>query len=115
MFPQSPLGLCCRGVSPAPVAVQAQGDYLDVYTVKVKPKKLADFKHSPRSGLTPIAATMGDRWLALETVYGEGNVYLFTSTRKDYADVGTTEAAAMLAQTKPSARKTGSENGQDSH
>src|SRR5215813_14262504 len=27
-----------------PVAVRAQGDYLDVYIVKVKPEKLADFQ-----------------------------------------------------------------------
>ncbi len=28
----------------APVAVHAQGEYLDVFTVKVKPEKLADFQ-----------------------------------------------------------------------
>ena len=28
----------------APVTVHAQGDYLDVYIVKVKPEKIADFQ-----------------------------------------------------------------------
>src|SRR5204863_484675 len=42
----------------------------------------------------------GDRWLALEAVYGEGNVYQFTSTRKDYADIDKTNEAVMAAVNK---------------
>src|SRR5260370_24616928 len=71
----------------APVAVQAQGDYLDVFIVKVKPEKLADFQALNKKWAEANRRYNGDRWLALEALYGEGNVYQFTSTRKDYADV----------------------------
>src|SRR5712671_1498711 len=97
----------------APIAVQAQGDYLDVYIVKVKPEKLADFQALSKKWADANRRYNGDRWLALETVYGEGNIYLFTSTRKDYADVGTTEAAAMLAANKAFGKETAQKMGQD--
>ncbi len=97
----------------APVAVQAQGDYLDVYTVKVKPEKLADFQALTKKWADANRRYNGDRWLALETVYGESNVYLFTSTRKDYADVGATEAAAMLAANKAFGKETAQKMEQD--
>ena len=97
----------------APVAVQAQGDYLDVYTVKVKPEKVADFQALTKKWADANRRYDGDRWLALETVYGEGNVYVFTSTRKDYADVGTTEAAAMLAANKAFGKEAAQKMGQE--
>lgn len=84
----------------APVAVQAQGDYLDVYTVKVKPEKLADFQAITKKWADANRRYDGDRWLALEAVYGEGNVYQFTSTRKDYADIDKTNEAVMAAVSK---------------
>src|SRR5947207_15564675 len=74
----------------APIAVQAQGDYLDVFVVKVKPEKLADFQALTKKWADANRRFNGDRWLALEAVYGEGNVYQFTSTRKDYADIDKT-------------------------
>jgi hypothetical protein len=85
----------------APVAVHAQGDYLDVFIAKVKPEKVADFQ-----GITKKWAdanrrfNSADRWITLETVYGEGNVYQFTSTLKEYADIDKTNEAAMLAANK---------------
>src|SRR2546427_3451178 len=97
----------------APVAARAQGDYLDVYMVKVKPEKLADFQALTKKWADANRRYNGDRWLALETVYGEGNVYLFTSTRKDYADVGATEAAAMLAANKAFGKETAQKIEQD--
>jgi len=97
----------------APVAVQAQGDYLDVYTVKVKPEKLADFQALSKKWADANRRFNGDRWLALETVYGEGNVYVFTSTRKDYAEVGTIEEAAMLAANKAFGKEAAQKMGQD--
>jgi hypothetical protein len=84
----------------APIAVQAQGDYLDVYIVKVKPEKLADFQALTKKWADANRRYNGDRWIALETVYGEGNVYQFSSTRKDYAEIGSTEEASMLAANK---------------
>jgi hypothetical protein len=84
----------------APVAVQAQGDYLDVFIVKVKPEKLADFQALTKKWADANRRFNGDRWLASEAVYGEGNVYQFTSVRKDYADVDKTNEASMLAVNK---------------
>jgi len=84
----------------APVAVQAQGDYLDVYVVKVKPEKLADFQALTKKWIDANRKYNGDTWIAMETVYGEGNVYQFTSTRKDYADIDKVNEAAMGAANK---------------
>jgi hypothetical protein len=69
------------------VAVHAQGDYLDVYIVKAKPEKLADFQAIMKKWADASRKYNGDTWIAMETVYGEGNVYQFTSVRKDYADI----------------------------
>src|SRR6267378_3449669 len=84
----------------APIAVQAQGDYLDVFVVKVKPEKLADFQALTKKWADANRRNNGDRWLALEAVYGEGNVYQFTSTRKDYADIDKANEAVMAAVNK---------------
>ncbi|SRR6266404_3226683 len=84
----------------APVAAQAPGDYLDVFIVKVKPEKLADFQALNKKWADANRRYNGDRWLALEALYGEGNVYQFTSTRKDYADVDQAFEASMQAANK---------------
>ena len=84
----------------APVAVQAQGDYLDVFVVKVKPEKVADFQALTKKWVDANRRFNGDRWIAFETVYGEGNVYQFTSTRKDYAEIDKVNEAVMLAVNK---------------
>jgi hypothetical protein len=84
----------------APVAVQAQGDYLDVFIVKVKPEKTADFQALTKKWADANRRFNGDRWLASQAVYGEGNVYQFTSTRKDYADIDKVQEAGMLAVNK---------------
>ena len=84
----------------APMAVHAQGDYLDVYIVKVKPEKLADFQTLTKKWIDANRKHNGDTWIAMETVYGEGNVYQFTSIRKDYADIDKVNEAAMAAANK---------------
>jgi hypothetical protein len=71
----------------APAAVQAQGDYLDVTIVKVKPEKAAEFNIIAKKIADANRRYNGDRWLAMETVYGEGDTFTFTSTRQDYSDV----------------------------
>lgn len=83
-----------------PVAVQAQGEYLDVFIVKVKPDKFAEFNALSKKWADANRRNNGDRWLAMETVYGEGGVYQFTSIRKDYADVDKASEAAMAAVNK---------------
>jgi hypothetical protein len=84
----------------APAAVRAQGDYLEVFIAKVKPEKVADFHTIAKKWADANRRFNGDRWLASEAVYGEGNVYQFTSTRKDYADVDKINEAGMLAANK---------------
>ena len=84
----------------APVAVQAQGDYLDVFIVKVKPEKLADFNALNKKWVDANRRFNGDHWLAMETLYGEGNVYQYTSIRKDYADIDKSNEASMTAVNK---------------
>jgi len=84
----------------APVAVHAQGDYLDVYIVKVKPEKLADFETLTKKWRDASKKFNGGQWIAMETVYGEGNVYQFTSTHKDYAEIDKTNEATMAAANK---------------
>jgi len=84
----------------APIAARAQGDYLDVYIVKVKPEKVADFQAINKKIAAANRNNHGDTWIALETVYGEGNVYQFTSTRKDYGELDKAQEAFVAADTK---------------
>ena len=97
----------------APVAVQAQGDYLDVFIVKVKPEKRADFLALAKKYADANRRFNGDRWLASEAVYGEGNVYQFTSTRKDYADTDQAAEAFMLAANKAFGKEAAQKMNQD--
>ena len=97
----------------APVAVQAQGDYLEVFIVKVKPEKLADFQAITKKWIDANHKYNGDTWITLETVYGEGNVYQFTSTRKDYADIDKTMEASMGAANKAFGKDMAEKMGRD--
>ena len=97
----------------APVAVRAQGDYLDVFIVKVKPEKVADFQAINKKWADANRRFNGDRWLALEAVYGEGNIYQFTSTRKDYAEIDKIHEAEMLAAQKAFGKEAAQKLGQD--
>jgi hypothetical protein len=97
----------------APVAVQAQGDYLDVFIVKVKPEKHADFLVLAKKYAEANRRFNGDRWIASEAVYGEGNVYQFTSVRKDYADLDKANEAFMLAANKAFGKEAAQKLGQD--
>ena len=83
-----------------PAAVRAQGDYLDVYIVKVKPEKSAEFQALAKKVADANRRNGGDRWLAAEVLYGDGYTYMFTSTRQDYADVEKSSAAFMNSLNK---------------
>jgi hypothetical protein len=97
----------------APIAAQAQGEYLDVLTVKVKPEKVADFQALTKKFAEANRRFNGDRWLALEAVYGEGNVYQFTSVRKDYADIEKANEAEAVAGNKAFGKDAAQKFGQD--
>jgi hypothetical protein len=97
----------------APVAVHAQGDYLDVYIVKVKPEKLADFQTLAKKWVDANNRFNGDRWIAMQTVYGEGNVFQFTSTRQNYADIDKANEAVMGAVNKAFGQEAAEKIGRD--
>jgi hypothetical protein len=84
----------------APVAAWAQGDYLDSTIVKVKPDKVADFESIAKKIADANRKANGDHWLAEVSVYGEGNVYVFTSRRESYADIDKGNDMFMAAVNK---------------
>ena len=90
----------------APLVVQAQEDYLDVYIAQVKPEKAADFDSLAKKMAAANHKYNGDRWLAMETVYGENNVVAFISTRADYAGIDKGMDAFMGALTKAYGKET---------
>ena len=100
MFKRAIWALAIAVCLAAPVTVHAQGDYLDVYIVKVKPEKLADFQVLARKWVDANRRFNGDRWLATETLFGEGGVYVFTSLRQDYADIEKNSETGMVAANK---------------
>ncbi|MGA8142321.1 MAG: hypothetical protein WB987_00340 [Candidatus Acidiferrales bacterium] len=80
-----------------PAIVRAQGDYLDTFRVKVKLEKSAEFNALTKKWTDANRRYNGDRWLALESVYGENDVYVFVSTRGSYADIDKANEAVMGA------------------
>lgn len=97
----------------APVAAHAQGDYLDVYLVKVKPEKLADFEALTKKWIDANRRFNGNTWIAMETVYGDSNVYQFTSNRNDYAEIDKINEAAMAAGNKAFGKEVVQKMGRD--
>ena len=71
----------------APVATRAQGDYLDVLIVKVKPEKAIDYQANGKKYAEANRRANGDRWITFESVYGESNIFMYVSTRNEYADI----------------------------
>ena len=83
-----------------PVTMRAQMEYLDVYSVKVKPEKSAEFNALARKVADANRKFNGDRWLATETIYGEGGTFNFVGYRQDYADIDKANEAFMGALQK---------------
>jgi hypothetical protein len=73
---------------PAAVAVaQMPNEYLDVEVARVRPEKRAEFDAVIRRMADANRRGRGDTWLAMETMYGEGNTVSFVSIRASYAEV----------------------------
>src|SRR5438309_2199954 len=70
----------------AVLAVQSQEQYLDVFTVQVKPEKRSDFDAISKKIAAANHQNKGDAWLAMETAYGPGDRVTFISTRSSYGD-----------------------------
>ena len=94
------LGLFAAVLLALPTGARAQGEYLDSEIVRVKPDKVADFEAIARKIADANRKANGDRWLAEVSVYGEGNVYVFTSRRDSYADVDKGNEMFMAAMNK---------------
>jgi quinol monooxygenase YgiN len=70
-----------------PAALWGQGQYLDELIVRVKPEKVTQFESIARKIADANRHANGDRWLAMVSVYGESNTYVFVSRRDSYADI----------------------------
>jgi len=66
---------------------QTQEQYLDIFSVKVKPEKRADFDAISKKIAQANRQNNGDTWIATEAVYGEGNTINFVSARRSYGDI----------------------------
>src|SRR5258708_35766201 len=82
------------------VFVHAQGCCLGVYIVRAPPERLPAFLALTTKRIDANRRFNGDRWIAMETLYGDGNVFQFTSTRQDYAEIDRENEAAMSAAIK---------------
>ena len=100
MFKRACWALALAVLLAVPVVVQAQGDYLDVYFVKVKPEKIGEFNTIAKKVVEANRRNNGDRWVATETMYGEGDTFAFVSTRQDYAQIENAYGAFMGALQK---------------
>ena len=83
-----------------PAAVQAQETYIDAYIVKVKPDRTAEFTSLIKKWVVANHDNGGDRWITAETMYGDNDVYVFTSTRHSYAEIDKANEAVMAATSK---------------
>jgi hypothetical protein len=74
--------------------------YLDTLIVQVKPEKRLAFDALAKKIAAANRDNKGDNWIALETIYGEGNTISFVSTRSSYGDVEKATGAFMAAMEK---------------
>ena len=81
-------------------AQQTTEDYLDVFTVQVKPEKRADFDMLSKKIVSANRQNNGDAWLATETTYGPSNRISFISTRHSYGDIEKATGTFMTAMEK---------------
>lgn len=81
-------------------AQQAREDYLDVFTVQVKPDKRADFDAIAKKIVAANRQNNGDTWIAMETTYGPGDRVTFVSTRQNYGDIEKASGVFMAAMGK---------------
>lgn len=78
-------------------AQMTSSQYLDVFIVKVRPEKRADFDVINRKIADANRKAKGDFWTATEVEYGENNTVQFVSQRENYAAVDSGLNAFMSA------------------
>lgn len=89
----------------APAAMHAQGDYLDVYIVQVKPDQVSDFTELAHKLVDANRRNNGDHWLAESVIYGQGYTYAFVSPRQNYAEIDKSSDVFMNALEKAYGKK----------
>jgi hypothetical protein len=81
------IAVCLLVLFAVMAAAQEQEQYLDVYRVQVKPEKRAEFDALSKKVAEANRKNGGDMWVTTESMYGEGNIITFISTRSSYGDV----------------------------
>ena len=84
----------------APAAAQLQNDLLDVFTVQVKPDKMAQFDAAGKKIVAANRQNKGSDWVALAQEYGQGYTVRFISTRPTFAAIEEASQAFMAAMNK---------------
>ncbi|MEK7404654.1 MAG: hypothetical protein AAB225_06060 [Acidobacteriota bacterium] len=84
----------------AAALAQTQGGLLDVFVVKVRPEKRAEFDAVIKKMVDINRRHQGDTWLASEISWGEANTVYFSSLRQNHADLEKAYEAFMGAMTK---------------
>ena len=84
----------------APAAAQLQNDLLDVFTVQVKPDKMAQFDAAGKKIVAANRQNKGSDWVALAQEYGQGYTVRFISTRPTFAAIEESSQAFMGAMNK---------------
>jgi quinol monooxygenase YgiN len=83
-----------------PAAAQLQNDLLDVFTVQIKPDKMAQFDAVSRKIVAANRQNKGSDWVALTQEYGPGHTVRFISTRPSFAAIEEASQAFMAAMNK---------------
>jgi hypothetical protein len=73
--------------------------YLDDFVVHVK-QGCANYENIVKKLVAANHGNGGDNWIAMSSLYGEGNVTRFVSTRATYGDIETAQGKFMAAMTK---------------
>lgn len=76
---------------------QVPGGILDVFTVKVKPEKRADFDALSKKVAEANQKYKGDHWVTFSVEYGEQNTLMFASPRDNYSAIDGAATAFMGA------------------
>jgi len=84
----------------APAAAQLQNDLLDVFTVQIKPEKMAQFEAVAKKITVANRQNSGSDWLALSQEYGPGHTIRFISPRPSFAAIEEASQAFMAAMSK---------------
>jgi hypothetical protein len=77
-----------------------QNDLLDVFTVQVKPDKMAQFDAAGKKIVAANRQNKGSDWVALAQEYGPGYTVRFVSTRPTFAAIEEASQAFMAAMNK---------------